>query len=74
MQNYQQFEVGSCKVAALASPQCRVAAKAKCSKLAKTTEESQIDSRIVHFKNSRGCNQAFSSSANIPVKFSGNSS
>ena len=52
-QNNQQFEVGSCKVAALASSQYRVRRRMKCSKLAKTTAESKIDSRIVHLNNGR---------------------
>ena len=43
-------------------------AKAKCSRLANTTEESQLDGKVVRLNNSRGCTQAFSSSANMPVK------
>jgi hypothetical protein len=45
-------------------------AKAKCSRLANTTEESQFDGRIVRLNNSGGCTQAFSSSANMPVNVS----
>ena len=49
-------------------------AKAKCSRLANTTEERQLDDKIVRLNNSRGCTQAFSSSANMPVNASSGNS
>ena len=49
-------------------------AKAKCSRLANTTEESQLDGKIIRLNNSRGCTQAFSSSANMPFNASSDNS
>ena len=37
-------------------------------------EESQLDGKIVRLNNSRGCTQAFSSSANMPVNISSGNS